>query len=168
MNTNRKTVYFLSSLVLFAVLAVLAVACGSPLQELPEATASPVAPFVETPTQLTSAPPGVLSISLGQPFELPYGQTALLADRDLEITFTAVNDSRCPKDVVCVWAGEARVQLRFAAGDLAPETLEVVLPGAEITAYGPYQIELQNLQPVPLSAQDTPFDEYVATLVVTE
>src|SRR5688500_566979 len=42
-------------------------------------------------------------------FNVRYGQTVTVAGT--RISFTEINDSRCPKDVVCVWAGDAAVRL---------------------------------------------------------
>jgi hypothetical protein len=49
------------------------------------------------------------------------------ATRDgLELTWTALADSRCPEGVNCVWAGEATVQLRARdAGDKREVTLKL-------------------------------------------
>lgn len=50
--------------------------------------------------------------TLGEPFDLAVGEGALSRDGRTAIHFTrVVGDSRCPPDVVCVWAGEARIEL---------------------------------------------------------
>ncbi|MES2921345.1 MAG: hypothetical protein V4819_07355 [Verrucomicrobiota bacterium] len=51
---------------------------------------------------------------------LRVGET-LQYDRGLKITFLAVrNDSRCPIDAQCLWAGDAEVVLRVKAGNQEP------------------------------------------------
>jgi hypothetical protein len=53
-----------------------------------------------------------LPASTGQEFTLPVGKTASIADENLSIKFVEVTaDSRCPSDVVCVQAGEAKCQV---------------------------------------------------------
>ncbi len=52
--------------------------------------------------------------SLGQEFILPVGQTVVVNNRELVIKFESVTtDSRCPKGVTCVWAGEAKCQMQI-------------------------------------------------------
>ena len=50
----------------------------------------------------------------GREFELELGQAVRIAGTDLNVSFVAVEqDSRCPADVTCVWAGDASVNLRL-------------------------------------------------------
>jgi hypothetical protein len=57
-------------------------------------------------------------------FALPAGATARLENSPLTVTFLRVEeDSRCPRGVTCVWAGNARVAVEISVGDGAPETL---------------------------------------------
>lgn len=80
----------------------------------PVATVSPlVSPL--TPTAVSS---GQLVLSVGEQGQLP--------GSDLRITFQAVlEDSRCPADVDCAWAGQARIQLLLEQATAEPLTLEL-------------------------------------------
>lgn len=50
---------------------------------------------------------------------LDLGQSAQIADLPLSLTFAEViEDSRCPKDVVCVWEGQVVIALDATQGDL--------------------------------------------------
>ena len=50
--------------------------------------------------------PAVTKPALGQEFSLAIGQSATIAGEDLTIGFKdVVEDSRCPKNVTCIWAG---------------------------------------------------------------
>ena len=40
---------------------------------------------------------------------LRFGETAVIAGT--RVSFTDIQDSRCPKEVVCAWAGDAAVRL---------------------------------------------------------
>lgn len=52
--------------------------------------------------------------SLNEPFEMRPGQTAVLNDTDASLHFVGIpEDSRCPINVVCVWAGQVRVVLEL-------------------------------------------------------
>ena len=56
-------------------------------------------------------------LSLGQPFSLRSGESAVLQRENVRLRFDSVpEDSRCPKTVQCVWAGNARVRLEITVG----------------------------------------------------
>ena len=68
---------------------------------------------------------------LGKEFLLPIGEEASIKGEDLKIEFTEVlEDSRCPKNVECVWAGQARYVIFISKGE-SSERLEITEPGAE-------------------------------------
>ena len=53
----------------------------------------------------------------GREFKLRAGQQVTVKGTKLRIRLIAVeNDSRCPSDVTCVWAGNAAVQLQLSTG----------------------------------------------------
>ncbi|MGH7806352.1 MAG: hypothetical protein ACREQJ_18530 [Candidatus Binatia bacterium] len=106
------------------------------------------------------------SVPLGERFALPFSGSA--AVEDLRISFSAVTaDSRCPKRVVCVWAGDAAVVLEVRTG---AETRTVELhtsapqPSAA-EAFG-YRIELVALDPYPEEPSERKPETYVANLIV--
>lgn len=106
-------------------------------------------------------------LPLGRPFELRPGASETLRG-GLTITFGRVNsDSRCPMDVVCVWAGDASlsVSLSHAAGGPAERELHTDPTRAE-TLYLSYSIKLVALAPYPRSDGQIRPEDYVATLVV--
>lgn len=56
---------------------------------------------------------------------IPLGTTIEI--EDLLIEFVEVlEDSRCPKDVQCVWAGQAKVKLSVTESGMDPEFVELV------------------------------------------
>ncbi len=62
----------------------------------------------------SATPTAEVRASLGQEFILPIGQTVLINGENLNIKFEAVTaDSRCPKGVTCIWAGEAKCQMQL-------------------------------------------------------
>lgn len=71
---------------------------------------------------------------LGEPFELRVGQEAVSANSVLSVRFLGVvTDSRCPVSVVCVWAGEAIIEVlvtRLTASQLSG-ALEVTVASTE-------------------------------------
>ena len=56
---------------------------------------------------------------------LARGQQAVIAEESLTIKLVEINDSRCPEDVTCVWAGHAAVTLQVGKPGLAPATLVI-------------------------------------------
>jgi hypothetical protein len=106
-------------------------------------------------------------VPFGQSFELRPGTSASLGN-GLKITFESVrSDSRCPTDVVCVWAGDAivMVQLSQAAGSQVQRELHTD-PGGSEASYLAYSITLVALAPYPRSDRQIRPADYVATLTV--
>lgn len=97
-------------------------------------------------------------VPLGQSFVLRFGETARVGPAGLSITFADVEDSRCPRQVTCVWQGTAAVLLRVGR-----EEIRVEVPGS--AGAGQLRIELQELNPYPLKEPPAK-SEYEATLVV--
>jgi len=105
---------------------------------------------------------------IGQPFELRVG-TSTTVEGGLTLTFDRVTtDSRCPMDVVCVWAGDAivAVSLSQAADGSATRELHTDASQSE-TSYLAYSIRLVRLAPYPRTDRETRPGDYVATLAVT-
>ncbi len=60
-----------------------------------------------------SAPQPDVQAQLGQAFNLPVGKTAAISGEDLVIRFVEVtSDSRSPKGVQTIWAGEANIRIQ--------------------------------------------------------
>ena len=51
------------------------------------------------------------SVMLGETLEIAYGQKTMIDSEGLGITYAGINDSRCPADVQCIRAGEAKIEL---------------------------------------------------------
>src|SRR5262245_9512859 len=61
----------------------------------------------------------IVDASVGQEFQLEAGSTASLPG-GLLVGFRGVtSDSRCPTDVVCVWAGDASARIQATVGRMA-------------------------------------------------
>lgn len=61
----------------------------------------------------------------GAEFQLQVGQGVTLADDSRVRYVRLVNDSRCPPDVQCVWAGDAIVALEWAPANGAAQGFEL-------------------------------------------
>lgn len=113
--------------------------------------------------------PQVLAPLTGQPFTLQPGETALVQNTDLALNFENVTqDSRCPKDVQCVWSGEAVIALLATRAGQEPHRLELsTLPEKSRANVFDYLVELRLVEPYPQKAAGSiPIQDYTITLVV--
>lgn len=104
----------------------------------------------------------------GQTFALPLGKTAAVKGTDIRLTFKDVRtDSRCPVDVQCVWAGEAKIGVVVARNGAPDETkiLSLMPPASEAFAGG-LRIRFVGLAPAPRQADAGTERAYVVQLVV--
>ncbi len=75
-----------------------------------------------------------------------------------------VEDSRCPTDTNCVWAGNAKIKIRVSRNGRSHElTLDTNGPNHTVTAEG-YSIKFVGLTPEPRSNIRIDRNGYVATL----
>ena len=56
------------------------------------------------------------NIRLNSPFEIPLDGEVLIDSGSIQFNMKAVSDSRCPVDVQCFWAGNAKVSLTISEG----------------------------------------------------
>lgn len=104
----------------------------------------------------------------GAEFNLALGQTATLSGTAYRLTFNRVaEDSRCPTDVVCVWAGDAKIEL-IISRSTAPAVIRIASltpPNSEVTSDN-LKIRFVGLAPAPKSTEPSASRAYVARLVV--
>jgi|GEM_PF-3307106 len=82
----------------------------------------PLARPAPAPTPVLEA----IEVVFGQTATLAVGQDALY-EGDLRVTLKQINDSRCPKDVACIWAGELAGVFWISGGDIGAEPVEMIL-----------------------------------------
>ena len=106
-------------------------------------------------------------VALQSEFELRAGQVVLIGGSDEALRFAGVSqDSRCPVDVTCVWAGEALLAFELQR-EGATETIAVpVSPGSGAAALGPLRVRVVELTPAPRSTEPIAQDRYAATVVL--
>ena len=107
---------------------------------------------------------------VGREFKLKVGWVVTLDDGKLRLRFARVaEDSRCPADVDCVWAGSAAVLIEVGGkGWRGKRTLTLNTNTGEAEAgYGRhYTVRLEALSPQPRSDRKIPQGQYTATLIV--
>jgi hypothetical protein len=94
-------------------------------------------------TEVAKTPQIVFKIELG----------ATVTSDGIKIQFEEVlEDSRCPLDVQCVWAGQARVKVTISGPEMPEETLELIVGKKEknvLCVKGEYVLKAMNLAPYP-------------------
>lgn len=111
---------------------------------------------------------GVATNGLDEPVELELrlGEERVVGESEVRVAFRAVlEDSRCPLDVVCVWAGNAAIEIRLGGGTGRERTI-VLNTGFEPRAAEStgLLITLQSLSPTPRQGQSIRPEDYVVRL----
>ncbi len=107
--------------------------------------------------------------SLGEGLALQPGETARFEQESLAVTFEGVSrDNRCPRDVQCIVAGEAVVELTVETSGSAPGKLTLKVPGGGSAAgsFEGYTITVTAVDPQTLSRRRIAPEDYVARIVV--
>ena len=109
---------------------------------------------------------------MGQEFTIKVGQQAKLDGADLALKFVGVpQDSRCPANVNCVWAGNAEVALELVHGEctsvLTLNTHAGPSTSSESKVAG-FRVKLVKLDPYLHTERKISPSDYVATLLVTK
>ncbi len=109
-----------------------------------------------------------LFFTLGDTFKLKLGEAGACTCKAVGIQFTAVTeDSRCPKNTNCVWAGEIKTSMIIngttyelkLGGDSKPA------PPVEVEGYS---VQLLEVNPYPVAGEKIDPASYVAKLIVKE
>lgn len=113
-----------------------------------------------------------LEFQPGKSFDMSYQDTGTCSCGDLSITFRdVVEDSRCPTGAVCVWEGQARVQLDVQSED-GSQSIELVFQASRSSfdrdTVGSYAISLMEVSPHPREGQTIEKRDYRIRLMVEE
>ena len=128
-----------------------------------------------TPPLKTEAPASVI-LNLEEPFLLNVStgaDEAFSTSGQMGIRLISVEDSRCPKDVTCVWAGMVLVTLQTSEPGKEQLTFELSL-GAGIEAEKTYArwnenyLVLRSVEPYPISTDNLDANARTVTLVLTK
>jgi hypothetical protein len=107
--------------------------------------------------------------ALGQEFTLAIGQTAEITGENLKIKFLeVVEDSRCPSNVNCIWAGRVSAVVEIK-DDGSPYKMVLTEPGLTDTpsqeTYQGYLFSF-HVTPYPEAGKKIARDEYRLSLIV--
>lgn len=109
----------------------------------------------------------VTDVPIGQTFRLPAGMTARLPGGILVFFRGATDDSRCPRNVSCVWSGDATLHLRATVGRRDWMALRLhthVLPRSG--DFHGHTLTVVDLLPEPTTRRQLSVGDYTAVLRV--
>ncbi len=178
---NRTRTIILATVATLLLLAFAACSSGNsapttkaPAAKAPtpqvQATATSIPANTPLPTPIPTAAPEP-DAAFGEPFQIKVGQTVSVGSTDLQFTFFEVSeDSHCPSDVVCIWAGQIVVVVVLEAGgdDLYSEILIVGNAEESSKKIGDYTVEAVDVEPYPVSTRTIDPTNYALTLKVSE
>ncbi len=120
-------------------------------------------PKKEEPKMSTGLPPAKEEVKLSEKKQsnsnkagmiyLKEGQTQFFKEYEMNVTFKKiVEDSRCPKDVNCVWAGVATAEVEVMGIETRPvllklSTLDQGSKYSSVQQFNGYDISLEQLSP---------------------
>ncbi|MBE7550087.1 MAG: tetratricopeptide repeat protein [Anaerolineales bacterium] len=143
-------------------LATVAVVTSTPLVDK-------VTPTPQVTVIIASAPS--IEARLEQPVSLPLGHMAHFDEANLTLVFQSVlEDSRCPRQVECFWAGQVRIMIEVQQEGTTAASLELNNNPPlkqDTVSYAGYDIHLSQVGPYPESPdQPIPPEAYRATFVI--
>jgi hypothetical protein len=105
------------------------------------------------------------TVELGVEVTMASGETVSVKATPLKVRFVAVTeDSRCPREVTCIWAGEVKVALEFHGSSPLAAQAEIAERGS--TVAGAYRVTLVRVEPHPTSTARIAPQDYRATLKI--
>lgn len=104
------------------------------------------------------------TVGLGEDITLAPGEAIQVTGEKLAVEFIAVTeDSRCPLDATCVWAGEVKVALELRTG---AEEARLEIVAGQAVEHGPWRVHVLQVQPERTSSTPIAAEAYRATLRV--
>jgi hypothetical protein len=96
--------------------------------------------------------------ALDQNFDVRIGGTVTITGESLPMTFeTVAEDSRCPTNITCIWAGDAVVRVTVVGANAERATLNLRTGTAVREAgFQHYRVRLVQLLPAPEDTQASP------------
>jgi len=115
--------------------------------------------------------PDCVDISIGEEISIQVFDTATYCSENLSITFNAYpNESRCPSNVTCIWAGFVEVELLInqkGKESVLKLSTEPNLSGLPVQAkVGDYAIKLIDVTPYPATNIRIDPDQFSVVLLV--
>ena len=111
---------------------------------------------------------GIAAAQTTDTITLKPGQQKTTARAHLKIKFlNVVEDSRCPTDVNCIWAGNAKIKIRVTGLGSGPKTFELnTSMGPKGDQFDGWAINLESLTPAPKSGKTIRPKDYRARFTI--
>jgi len=114
---------------------------------------------------VTASPESAQTVPAGARVTLGVGEGASVRGTSVTLRFLGViEDSRCPSDTTCVWAGEVKVQIEILERSKASRQVELKL--GESADAGGHVVSLVQVEPHPRSNVRIAANGYRATLKI--
>lgn len=113
-------------------------------------------------------------IVIDETFELDYRTPKTIEGTNFSITFeNLVEDSRCPTDVICGWEGRAIVEIKIQENEVISlyqlaTYNSINLDSLLAFQHQDYNVKLIEVNPIPLSTNQTATEDYSLALEITE
>jgi hypothetical protein len=105
------------------------------------------------------------TVAPGAQVTLAPGAGVSVKDAQLEVRFVAVTeDSRCPADVTCIWAGEIKAQIEIRQNSQPASRVEILEGGS--TVAGGYRVTVVRVEPQRVSSAPVAPQDYRVTMNV--
>jgi hypothetical protein len=100
---------------------------------------------------------------------LKAGQQKTAVHSKLKIKFVEVmEDSRCPADAQCIWAGNAKIKIEVTSRRLGTKTFEInTTSGPQGDQFEGWAINLESLSPVPTQHGKPAAKSYTAKFTIS-
>ncbi len=109
---------------------------------------------------------------LGEQFDLKFGQTITIDPDNIKVKFIDVTeDSRCPSDVVCIWAGQVSVLINVKNNGNDVGDVKLTLGQNKedtVKNIDGYYLKLIEVKPYPISTKKIEKSDYIITLIVSK
>lgn len=111
----------------------------------------------------------VTSAQTGQSLTICAGKQATAKQIGLKVKFVEVlEDSRCPTDANCIWAGNAKIKIEVTNKAGSKRMLELnTNSGPKGDQFDGWAFDLESLTPAPRSAQKTDPQSYQAKITIS-
>lgn len=109
---------------------------------------------------------GSSDFSLGNEVNFQIGSSYFANDNALKFKISEINDSRCPSDVVCVWAGKADVKIELSSPLSSTITLNTW--NNQTDTIGNYSFKLVGVSPYPVSTKIIKTEDYDVKLIIAK
>lgn len=108
-------------------------------------------------------------VNLNDTVLLSYGDSLRIRDNNITLVFSGVpQDSRCPINAECIWAGDATVSLQMIfPGKEVPLELHTGLSFRNKQIIGNYLVSLVSLEPNNIAGKPTVQKDYKIRLVIS-